>query len=188
MPELDEKTLVEQAKRDPQAFAALYDRYMARIYTFAYRRTQDEAAAEDVTSVTFEKALRHIQSYRWQGVSFGAWLYRIARNEIVAHHRRQQFTLPLFQWHVSEADVESSVQTHQQRDALQLAFARLSDGDQELLTFRFFEELPSAEVAEVLGCSIDNVYLRLHRALGRLRKQLEAVMENEKGNEAYVSE
>ena len=188
MTDVDEKALVDQAQRDPQAFAALYDRYVERIYAFAYRQMQDEAAAEDVTSVTFEKALRHIRGYRWQGVSFGAWLYRIARNEIAQHHRRKRFTLPLLQWHVSEMNVEAFVQTSEQRDAVQAAFARLSEGDQEVLTLRFFEELPSAEVAEVLGCSIQNVYLRLHRALGRLRKQLEAAMENAKGDEVYVSQ
>jgi RNA polymerase sigma-70 factor (ECF subfamily) len=85
-------------------------------------------------------------------------------------------------------NVEASVQTSEQRDAVQAAFAHLSEGDQELLTLRFFEELSSAEVAEVLGCSVQNVYLRLHRALGRLRKQLEAAMENAKGDEVYVSE
>ena len=188
MTDVDEKALVEQAKRDPQAFGALYDRYVERIYAFAYRRTQDEAAAEDMTSVTFEKALRHIRSYRWQGVSFGAWLYRIARNEVVQHHRRRRFTLPLLQWHVSETNVEASVQTSEQRDAVQAAFARLSEGDQEVLTLRFFEELSSAEVAEVLGCSVQNVYLRLHRALGRLRKHLEAVIDKMEGEEVYVSQ
>ena len=188
MTDVDEKALVEQAQRDPQAFAALYDRYVERIYAFAYRRTQDEAAAEDMTSVTFEKALRHIRSYRWQGVSFGAWLYRIARNEVAQHHRRKRFTLPLLQWHVSETNVEASVQTSEQRDAVQAAFARLSEGDQEVLTLRFFEELSSAEVAEVLGCSVQNVYLRLHRALGRLRKHLEAVIDKVEGEEAYVSQ
>jgi RNA polymerase sigma-70 factor, ECF subfamily len=188
MLDIEEKALVEQAQRNPQAFAALYDRYVERIYAFAYRRTQDEAAAEDVTSVTFEKALRHIRSYRWQGISFGAWLYRIAHNEIAQHHRRKRFTLPLLQWHVSEMNVEASVQASEQRDAVQFAFARLSDSDQEVLTLRFFEELSSAEVAEVLGCSIQNVYLRLHRALGRLRKQLEGVIENVEGEEAYVSQ
>lgn len=188
MLDIEEKALVEQAQRDPQAFAALYDRYVERIYAFAYRRTQDEAAAEDVTSVTFEKALRHIQGYRWQGVSFGAWLYRIARNEITQQHRRRRFTLPLLQWHVSEINVEASVQTSEQHDAVQAAFARLSESDQEVLTLRFFEELSSAEVAEVLGCSVQNVYLRLHRALGRLRKQLETATENVKGDEVCVSE
>ena len=53
MTDVDEKLLVQQAQRNPQAFAALYDLYVERIYAFAYRRTQDEAAAEDVTSVTF---------------------------------------------------------------------------------------------------------------------------------------
>ncbi|GIK55769.1 MAG: hypothetical protein HND44_03030 [Chloroflexi bacterium] len=65
----NDQTLIEQAKHDPQAFARLYDRYVDRIYRYAYRQTGDEALAQDVTAVTFERALRHIQRYQWRGQS-----------------------------------------------------------------------------------------------------------------------
>lgn len=183
MPDTDEQALIGQAQRDPQAFAALYDRYVDRIYVFVYRRTHDEASAQDVTSVTFEKALRHLGRFRWQGVSFGAWLYRIARNEIAQHHRRQRFTFSLSDWHALEGATGTAAPTHEAHADLQAAFSRLSDNDQELLTLRFYEDLSSAEVAAVLGCSTPNVYLRLHRALGRLRHHLEATQ-----GEAYVAQ
>ncbi|KAA3659718.1 MAG: RNA polymerase subunit sigma-70, partial [Chloroflexi bacterium] len=83
----DDEALVKQAQTDPNAFGALYDRYVDRIYAYAYRQVQEAALAQDVTAVTFEKALRHIRKYRWQGKSFCAWLYRIARNEAMSHHR-----------------------------------------------------------------------------------------------------
>ncbi len=68
----NDRQLVEQAQNDPAAFAVLYDRYVDRIFAYAQRLMQDEAAAQDVTAVTFEKALRHIRRYQWQGSSFAA--------------------------------------------------------------------------------------------------------------------
>ena len=90
MAALSEKALVEQAKKDPQAFAALYDRFFRRIYTFVYMQMNDESLAKDLTAATFEKGLRNISRYQWRNVSFAAWLYRIARNEIGQHRRRQR--------------------------------------------------------------------------------------------------
>lgn len=175
----DEQRLVEQARQDSQAFGALYDRYVDRIYAYATRQSNGDAnVAQDITAATFEKALRHIQRYRWQGVSFCAWLYRIARNEAVQQQRRQRFLAPLFGWHAGEAPasemrVEKAAQANEQRDELHEALARLPAKDREVITLRFFEELSSAEVAEVLNCSTAQVYVRLHRALGRLRQALE---------------
>jgi RNA polymerase sigma-70 factor, ECF subfamily len=171
----DEQRLVEQARRDSQAFGALYDRYVDRIYAYAACQSNGDASlAQDITAATFEKALRHIQRYRWQGVSFCAWLYRIARNELAQHHRRQRFLAPLFGWQASEARVEKAAQANEQRDELHEALARLPAKEREIISLRFFEELSSTEVAEVLNCSTAQVYVRLHRALGRLRQELEA--------------
>ena len=168
----NEIALVGQARDDPLAFVTLYERYVERIFGFVYRRTHDEMLASDITSATFEKALHSIRRYQWRGISFGAWLYRIARNEI-AQHYRHQIVLPLPTRYPTTLDVEQTVQSNQQRDSLYVALAKLSDSDQELITLRYFETLSNAEVASILGCSVDNVYLRLHRALGRLRKHLE---------------
>src|SRR5579859_4364621 len=95
MADNNEVTLIEQAKHDAGAFLNLYDQYVDRIYWFAYCRTGDEQIAKDITSATFEKALRNIQRYRQQGVPFSAWLYRIARNELGQHYRRWRLLIPL---------------------------------------------------------------------------------------------
>jgi RNA polymerase sigma-70 factor (ECF subfamily) len=85
MPDINERKLVEQAQKEPQAFAVLYDRYVARIFKYVQRQVQDEMVAQDVTAVTFEKALRHIRRYEVQDGSFSAWLYRIAHNELMSY-------------------------------------------------------------------------------------------------------
>ena len=161
----NEQTLVEQARHDPAAFGALYDRYVDRIFVYARRLMQDEAAAQDVTAVTFEKALRHIRQRGWQGESFIAWLYRIARNEALSKLRRQKWLSPRQWFGSTELRVtETAVQSRQTTQAIHHALARLRPKDRDI---------SSEDVAAILACSTNTVYVRLHRALERLRAELE---------------
>ena len=82
-----ERDLVIQAKSDPEAFGELYRRHVDRIYNYHYRHTSNRADAEDLTSRTFYRALRSLQSYRETGAPFQAWLYRIAHNLLVNWYR-----------------------------------------------------------------------------------------------------
>jgi RNA polymerase sigma-70 factor, ECF subfamily len=183
----EEAGLVEKAKKDPAAFGALYDRYVERIYRYAYRETRHEASAQDITAITFEKALRNINKFRWREIGFAPWLYRIARNEIAQHYRRDGRLIQLSSESENEPSmslmtgskvdhrpIESSILSKEQNRGLHDALGRLSRDDREVLSLRFLEQLPTDDVAEVLNCSRNTLYVRLHRALGRLRKLLEA--------------
>lgn len=176
MSELDEPRLIARAQQgDREAFGVLYDRYVGRIYGYAYRQTQDVAVAQDITAVSFEKALHHIGSFSWQDKSVVAWLYRIAHNEAMQHHRRQRWRRPL-QWlqgRTGQRGPETAVLRHEHHTALHTALRQLAKQDQDVVMLRFFEELTTDEIAAVLGCTPDNVYVRLHRALKRLRRQME---------------
>lgn len=191
MQNLDEVEIVRRAKADPQAFGVLYDRYVDRIYVYAQRLVQDGELAQDITAVTFEKALRHIRTYQWQGKSFAAWLYRIARNEAMSHHRKSWRWLP---WHSAETyqnghhqqrEMETAVSTHQTHQTLHQALAKLSPKDREIVSLRYFDSFSNDEIAEIVGCSTSNVYVRLHRALKRLQKQIEQL--DPQGLVHYVS-
>jgi RNA polymerase sigma-70 factor, ECF subfamily len=177
----DEKKLVEQAKSDPRAFAQLYDWYLERIYGYVYRQTGNVMVAQDITAVTFEKALRHIRRHRWQGVSFGAWLYSIARNEIAQHYRQQK---RLLDWQLPEPHSngrlpETAVQQQERQEQLYQALARLGEADRDILSLRFFEGLENQEIGQILNCSTDNVYVRIHRALKRLHSQMDLLSATE---------
>lgn len=172
MTELDEQRLITQAQHDPQAFGVLYDHYLERIYAFVYRQTHDEALAAEITSATFEQALRHLRRYQWRGHSFGAWLYRIAHNALLQHYRRERFFQPLRQLWAADTDIEHETQVAEEYQILHQGLARLSHRDREVLILRFFEELSTAEVATILNCSPANVYVRVHRALQHLRAHL----------------
>ena len=80
---IEERQLVEEAKRDPTRFSALYELHFDRIYAFVARRVQTREDAEDVTSLVFHRALANIGTFEWRGAPFAAWLIRIARNALV---------------------------------------------------------------------------------------------------------
>lgn len=168
----DEQWLVQRAQESSEQFSTLYFRYIDRIYAYVQRETGDTAVTEDIVSATFEKALKNLPGYQWQGVSFGAWLYKIARNEINTHYRKGRWTIPLLDRFIHPTQVEHVVQANDQMDEISLAIQQLSARDQEIIRLHYFEELTHTELAEVLGCSTYNVAVRLHRALTRLRKQL----------------
>ena len=172
----NDELLLEQARSNPQAFGKIYDQYVDRIYRYTYRLLMDEAWAQDVTAVTFEKALRHIQSYTWQGKSVLAWLYRIARNEAISQQRKRKWLTP-WKRHISTElrFTETAVLQDQRRQEIQIALLQLPTKDQEIIHLRYFEELSGEEVAEVLGCSPNNAYVRLHRALKKLQTELETM-------------
>ena len=85
----DERALIEAAQADPARFVEVYDRYVDRVYAYVSRRAGSRAAAEDITSEVFRRALAHLPRFEWRGVPFAAWLYRIAANAVADDWRRQ---------------------------------------------------------------------------------------------------
>ena len=71
-------TLAQQG--DGEAFGQIYDRYVDAVYRYLYYRVGSAPLAEDLTSETFVRALRRIDSFHWQGKDIGAWFVTIARN------------------------------------------------------------------------------------------------------------
>ncbi|GIV98253.1 MAG: RNA polymerase sigma factor [Herpetosiphonaceae bacterium] len=173
-----ELALVEAARADSESFAALYDRYRDPIHTYICRRVGSCHEAEEIVAQVFETALRGLPRYEYRSVPFGAWLYRIASNKI-ADHLRQHYRHPTEPLDGIGALADKAPGPAEQLDAseeqaaLRRALSTLSPADQLVISLTFFEERPRSEVAAALGCSVDTVYVRLHRALRRLRAALE---------------
>jgi RNA polymerase sigma-70 factor (ECF subfamily) len=175
----EERSLVERAKHDPEAFEELYTRYYSRIYAFVYRRVQSRESAEDITSDVFMKALAGLPKFTWQGVSFSAWLYRIANNRITDQFRRGgrsgRTSVAVEEIHtlVDERPLpDDRILATLRRAEVEEAIGKLSDQDQLVVTLTFYEELSSAEIADIMGISVNLVYVRLHRALKRMKRVL----------------
>ena len=171
----DERSLIERAKRDPQAFAGLYRMHYRALAGYVYRRTGDEHATEDIVSEVFLSALRHLPRYRHRGVPIRYWLYRIATN-VVNHwvrRRRSGLTVDVavdLDKRAGGGDNGEHVAT---REIAQQAILRLSPKHQTVLSLHYLEGLSIEEVAAVVGCRIGTVKSRLSRAREALRHRLE---------------
>lgn len=171
------QALVTLAQRgDGDAFAQLYDNYVDAVYRYVFYRVGSHALAEDLTSETFLRALRSIESYSWQGKDIGAWFTTIARNLIADHVKSSRFRLEVPTADMRDADradgdVEGDVlRTLQQADLL-LAVRSLKSEQQECLVLRFLQDLTVAETAAVMGRSegaVKQLQLRAIRALARV--------------------
>ncbi|MBW8826154.1 MAG: sigma-70 family RNA polymerase sigma factor [Acidobacteria bacterium] len=174
----DERELVERARTDPRAFEPLYREYVARIHAFAWRRTGSRQAAEDVTSATFERALRGLPGFTWQGGGFGPWLYRIATNVLNDHHRaeakRQSRRGQLALVVSAPADLPGPESTFEGDDpVLRRALGRLNSRYQQALSLRFLAGLELSEAAAAMGCSKETMAVVVSRAVQALRRELE---------------
>lgn len=177
---LDEAALIAAAQNDPSAFAPLYERYVDRIYRYAYRRLGNHAEAEDVTSQAFQQALAALPNYEWRGVPFGAWLYRITGNIIVRRGRsanREIVVEDVTAWMPEGTNEEhdpASIVAQRQDDDLMQAVRQLPQDQQRAIVLRFSHGMKSREIGEAMGRSEGAVKQLLHRAIVTLRATLES--------------
>ena len=182
---LDERLLVEQARRDPNAFTLLYRAYVGRIHAFAYRRTGSYEDAEEITAAVFERAWRALPGFAWKGGGFEPWLFRIAANELVSHHRRRarvhservaRVLREMAEELRDDPDLAAllEVDDRERRAAdLRAALSTLPPRYQEVITLRYLAGLAPAEAAAAMGCSKGTLAVVLHRAMAALRKALD---------------
>ncbi len=160
---------------DRAAFGELYDTHVDAVYRYVLYRVREPSDAEDLTSEVFTRAFANIHRYRWQGKSFLAWLYTIARNAVTDRRRRERPTVDLDDaYGVAEEGptAHDRAVRGEQVDALRGAVKHLTTEQQEVLVLRFVENMSSRQVAKVLGKNEGAIRALQFRALGRLRKLL----------------
>lgn len=179
-----DRDLVAAAQRDPAAFDALYRRYLAQVYSFAYYELGDHHAAEDATERTFLAALASLGRFQerarpadGEGAStFKVWLFQIARNAIAQQRRsaRRRPTEPLeaAEAVVAPIDVERAALAREEADAAWAAVGRLPADRRRALVLRFVDEMTTAEIAGVLGRSEGAVRVLIHRGLRSVARDL----------------
>jgi len=137
----------------------------------------DKTEAEDMTQQVFLKALQSISSFKWKGVPFSAWLYRIAHNQVVDYLRKKKRRpATLMDESLVSSDSENNPQLMAERnidtERLLSATQRLTDAQREVISLRFTSELSTAQVAEIMGKSQGAIKALQHSAIVALRKEL----------------
>jgi RNA polymerase sigma-70 factor (ECF subfamily) len=144
---------------------------LPRVYNFFRYRVGDGPVAEDLTSVTFEKAWRARGQYRQDRARLGTWLFAVARNVAVDHFRSLRPTVPL-----EEAEGLSGGPTPEDlavrrsdHERLGRLLARRPERERELLALKYGAEFTNREIARMTSLSESNVGTILHRAVEALR-------------------
>jgi RNA polymerase sigma-70 factor (ECF subfamily) len=172
--EQSEADLIAQARRDPQAFGALYRLYVQQVFRYLYSRIGSRAEAEDATAQTFLAVMDGLERYRHKGY-FAAWLFSIARRKAADHFRGQRGQVPLeaVQEIPVEADYLQDAIRTERIAALREQVSALPEKERDLLRLRYVAELPFSEISRLLGRNEAAVKKALYRLLARLHSQLE---------------
>ena len=187
----DDTLAARAAAGDDSAFETIVLRYQARVFRLACRLTSD-TEAPDVLQDTFLQVYRHLPTFRGDS-QFGTWLYRIATNTALMHRRATarrpveslEEYLPRFDADGKHTATPAELQIASRADELldrqalaEMArgvIARLPDAYREAFVLRDLEDLPTAQVARVLGLAPAAVRQRVHRARLMVRGYLSAL-------------
>lgn len=174
VPEFDERAVVEAARQGSQdALAALYEYYFPKVYRYVALRLGPEDA-EDVTTEVFLRIIDNIRSFTWRGLPFGAWVFRIARNEVVSHARKQKVRANTAQLHESIRDEGFNgferVETELTVATIQRLAQALPEAQRQVIALRFGAGLSVAETAKALNKTENNVKVLQHKAIARLQQ------------------
>jgi RNA polymerase sigma factor (sigma-70 family) len=167
------------SERSTEQFAHLYDEHVWAVYGFFGYRVGSRQEAEDLTQLTFEKALRSFRKFDERRASFSTWVMTIARNALVDFYRSDRTAR---QEPIGDSTDTDSALSGQHVDEpslgispeLETALAKLNDREREVIALRFGGDMTGLEISRVTGLTVANVQQILSRSLRRLRQELES--------------
>ena len=170
----DEQSLIRRAQEHDQiALTQIYEENFDKIYRYIVLKIGDRAEAEDMTQQVFLNALKSISSYKYKGMPFSSWLFRIAHNQVVDYYRKKKrsATVPLDE-NITAGFDNPGLATERKMEIEQMTVAtkQLTRAQQEVISLRFAGELSVAEVAKMMGKSEGAVKALQHAAIVSLRK------------------
>ncbi len=167
----EERALISQLSKNPEAFQPLYDHYFPRVFAYVAYRVGSKQDAEDLTADIFLRVIEAITRFEYRGAgSFATWLFRIAHNAVQQFYRMLQRRgtlllddLPEIQ--STELLPDEMFVRKEQFARLQSALTTLTPRRQEIITLRFFGGLRNQEIAAVLNLDERTIASHLSRGL-----------------------
>ncbi len=161
-----------------QYFNQVYDQYVNKIYRFIYLKVSLVETAEDLSSEVFLRLYRHIQKNNPVIENPQAFVYQIARNVIADHYRSKKITVVSIEKTTIEIE-DIQERTREQgevsleMDRIKEAIAKLQGDYQDLIIWRYVDELTVPEIAQITGKTEENVRVGVHRAIQALKGKVD---------------
>lgn len=159
-----------------EQFGQIYDQYVERIYRFIVLKVETQEVAEDLCSEVFLSVFGEFQKDSIENIQ--AFLYQVARYAIADYYRQRanmkivpiEETEELF----GEDSLFEDVIVRSEIEEVRRVIGRLRDEYQNLIIWRYLDELSIPEIAKITGKTEGNVRVGVHRALGALKAQISA--------------
>ena len=183
--ELSDGALLVLSGSDSAAFGEFYDRHIADVLRFFYRRTLCAETAADLAAETFAAAYASRRRFRDVGAPARAWLFKIAQRRLARAARgraiemKYRRRLGISRSEVDDESlerIEALVDLDPLRGALADAFGSLASTQADAVRLRVVEGLPFRDVAERLGCTEVAARVRVSRAMTQLATRLEVAL------------
>jgi len=157
-----------------EVFTRLYAEYLPKVYRFVRYRIEDDATAEDLTSVVFEKALVKFHAYESQRASFSTWVYTIARNTVIDHFRvgHPDRVVPLnddLPQASRDPSPEEMAIRGEEFGRLQACLKKLAPTEQSVISLKFGAHMTNRDIARSTGMTESQVGNLVFRAVRKLR-------------------
>ena len=190
-PKSDEQLLADHISGSPGAFDTLVERYAHELFGFLCRFVSDKATVEDLVQDTFVQVHLAARSFD-PARTFRPWLYTIAANKARDHlrsrGRRQHYSLdtvgsdpdgpaPSKNLEADNEALSEQLASGERKQAVRELIDRMPEHLKLILTLGYYQQLPYAEIAEVLEIPIGTVKSRLHAAVGHFAKLWNQQME-----------
>lgn len=179
--ELNQWMCAVATQADRPAFAALFRHFAPRLKGFLMRAGSDEALADELVQETLVALWRRAASYDPQRAQVSTWVYTIARNLRIDHHRRQagMAVAAPDDWDAEQQPADAHLapdellHAWQRERGVQQALAELPAEQAQVLRLSFFDEQPHSRIAQELGIPLGTVKSRIRLAVNQLRRLLE---------------
>ncbi|RJQ35016.1 RNA polymerase sigma factor [Candidatus Parcubacteria bacterium] len=166
----EDLALVEEAKRVPAKYEALYTKYADRVFNyFWYRTGHDWALSEDLMQETFLRAFQHLKKFRNRGYSYLTYLLNIAHNLLVDHYRKPK-NIPVEDLPAGAVPYEITADLVRKSDAESLwrAIQMLPQRNRDALLMHYQSDMPIKDIARIMNASENSVKLNLSRTRKKL--------------------
>jgi RNA polymerase sigma-70 factor (ECF subfamily) len=166
------------ARRDANAFEALYQRYARPVFGLALRRLGDRMRAEDAVQETFAAVWRSARTYKPERGAGAPWLYAVARNAIVDRSRnRSEPPAEIPDSPTGELGPDERAEASYVSWRVHRALEDLPQNERDVIELAYYGGLSQSEVADFLSIPLGTVKTRTRAGLGRLADLLEGELQ-----------
>ena len=170
----DNSLMLKVKSGDLDKMGLLFERHHRPLYKFLYHMTSNKDACQDMVQNVFYRMLKYRHTFTGEG-EFKTWMYHLSRN-VLNDHFRQNKTVIHFDVHGLADKLEGGIRADLDLEdvdnvaLVQRALSILSAEDREILVLSRFQELKYQEIAGILNMSEGAIKVRVHRAMGELKK------------------